>query len=360
MNFKKKILFVVPNLSAGGAEKVMSFVAQNLDASKFSVKLIVIGFKKDSVYNTANVDTIYLNKNHVRNAFFSLIKKVRHEKPHIILSSIGHLNSIVGLIAFLFPKIVCIGRETFVRGLQQNIPNNKSLRYFLFSLITKISYRGLQYIMCQSQDMEDDMVKNKGIPLDKIITINNPISQNFTIKSTIPEYSNGYQFITIGRLAKPKGHERILRILSKIKYPFSYTIIGDGPEKDNLIEKIKLYNMKDKIKHIPYTNNVREYLSESHFYLQGSYFEGFPNALIESIAVGTPAIVFDAPGGINEIMVSGENGQVAKNDTEFLDKLNESIEQINHFTPERVSKFVKKQFNSEKIISKYEAFFQTL
>lgn len=359
MNHKKKILFVVPNLSAGGAEKVMSFIAQNLDCSKFSVKLIVIGFKKDTVQDTTNVDTIYLNKHHVRNAFFTLTKKVYQEKPHIILSSIGHLNTIVGFIAFLFPEITCIGREAIVGATEYDFSNSKGLKHLFYKLITKISYSGLQYIMCQSQDMKNDMVKNKGISIEKIITINNPISQNFTIKLNIPDYSKGYQFITVGRLAKQKGHERILRVLSKIKYPFSYIIIGDGPEKEDIMEKIKIFNLEDKIQHIPFTSNVREHLVKSHFYLQGSYFEGFPNALIESLAVGTPAIVFDAPGGINEIMVSGENGQVAKNETEFLDKLNESIEQINNFPPNRVSQYVNKQYNSEKIISKYETFFQS-
>ena len=49
---KKKILFILPSLKAGGAERVLSFLTKQLDKTFFDVKLIVLGFEKDAVYNT--------------------------------------------------------------------------------------------------------------------------------------------------------------------------------------------------------------------------------------------------------------------------------------------------------------------
>ena len=67
---RKKIFFIIPSLRAGGAERIMSFIAQHLDCSKFEVKLIVLGFEKDSVYLLKNIDLVYFNKNR-------LLKSVR-------------------------------------------------------------------------------------------------------------------------------------------------------------------------------------------------------------------------------------------------------------------------------------------
>ena len=50
MDNKIKVFFFIPTLVAGGAERVMSFVAQNIDKNKFDVTLIVIGFKKNAKY----------------------------------------------------------------------------------------------------------------------------------------------------------------------------------------------------------------------------------------------------------------------------------------------------------------------
>ncbi len=356
---KIKILIVVPNLSAGGAEKVMSFIAQNLNTNIFEPILLIIGFKKDDVYDTQNVKTIYLNKNKVRNSFFSLLLVVKKEKPNIIFSSLSHLNTTLGLLSYLFPKIHFIGRETYVKGAQFST-RLATTRGFLFSLISNIGYNGLKYIICQSEDMKIDMVKNQGAQEKKIVVINNPISKNFCTKDQIPSIEKGYKFITVGRLAKHKGFDRILNTLSKIDHPFNYLIIGEGPEKNNIIELIETLNLKDKVEHISFTTNICDYLSASHFYLQGSHVEGFPNALIESLAVGTPAIVFDAPGGINEIMIDGENGSVVNSEKEFELKLNENIHQINKFSPKKVSRHVRREYIAEKIITKYESFFQSL
>ena len=59
---KSKIFFIIPSLQAGGAEHVISFIAQNIDKTKFCVQLIVLGYEKDNLYDVKDVDVIYCNK----------------------------------------------------------------------------------------------------------------------------------------------------------------------------------------------------------------------------------------------------------------------------------------------------------
>jgi glycosyltransferase involved in cell wall biosynthesis len=355
-----KILFIIPNLSAGGAEKVMSFLAQNISKEKFKVKLIVIGFEKDTAYDISNVETIYLNNVHVSKAFKAILKLMRKEKPDLVLSSLSHLNAIMGYISFLTPKTLFIGRETIVQSAQNVFTGSSGLKSKLIGLVYDFGYKGLTKLISQSKDMKSDLVEKQGYKADKIITINNPVSQNFHVKAKIPDTNTGFKFITVGRLTEKKGHARILKILAKLKIPFTYTIIGDGQEKNNIYALAEELNLIENIIHIPFTNKVNDYLTNSHVYLQGSFVEGFPNALIESISVGTPAIVFKAPGGMNEIMIDGQNGFLVDNEEIFLEKLEKIIANINDYNPTQVSKEVRRKYSAKQILSEYENLFETL
>ncbi len=112
----------------------------------------------------------------------------------------------------------------------------------------------------------------------------------------------------------------------------------------------------NKINYIPFTKNVSGYLHKAHYFLQGSYTEGFPNALLESCAVGTPAIAFDVPGGTKEIIENGINGFLVQNEDEFLERLNK----LPILDPKTVSESVYKKFDKNIILDKYEQFFSEI
>ncbi len=352
---KIKLVFITPNLSAGGAEKVMSFLAQNINPTTFNVKLLVLGFENDTVYNTAGVETIYLNHAHVREAFISLIKIFRAEKPQIVIGSITHLNSTLGLISYLFPKIVFVGRQAGISKIASDHSINKA--NYIYNFLMYIGLKKLNYVICQSADMLQDCMKEFGIKEKKLKIIRNPITDNFKVKTTNNiDTTNIHRFITVGRLVPIKGHERILEVLSNLKLPFTYTIIGAGPKKNVILEKVDSLGLKDKVTFITFTREVSKYLSHSDFFLQGSFSEGFPNALLESCAVGTPVIAFNAPGGTGEIVENGINGFIVKDQEEFLDRLNN----LEFFDPQKVSESVYKKFAKEIILNEYETFFQKI
>lgn len=353
MENKVKVFFIIPTLFAGGAERVMSFVSQNLDKDKFDVTLIVIGFKKDSKYKISEIPVEFLNKHRVFHSLFKLINILGKQKPQVVISAISHLNSFMGFISILFPKIKFIGRHTIVGVTDEKFKiENKKQRSFKKRIGQQFSYgvKLLDIILCQSKDMYDEMILNRDVPEHKLKTINNPITDNFELKSVTKENRVVTNFITVARISKNKGHKRIISALSKLNYPFHYTIIGDGMEKNNLFKQINELGLQNKITHIPFTTEVSKYLSNNDFFLMGSYSEGLPNSLIESCSVGTPVIAFKAPGGLNEIIEEGINGFLVDNEIEFLEKLNGTRE----WNPEEIRKSVYKKYNKNKIISDYE------
>ncbi|SIS51161.1 Glycosyltransferase involved in cell wall bisynthesis [Zobellia uliginosa] len=352
---KTKAIFIIPNLMPGGAERVMSFLAKNLNSSDFETTLLVLGHEANTAYDIMGVNVIFLNKTRVLTAIPNLILHLLKEKPQIIMSSIDHLNVSMGMISPIFTRIVFVGRQASVSKASSDYQAKSTNKFF--SILRKWALRKLNYIVCQSYDMYLDCKQEYQIPENKLKIIHNPITENFSVKHNEPIDKNRVtQFITVGRLAIIKGHLRILNVLSNIKYPFVYTIIGSGPEKDSIKKSVDTLNLTSKVKFVDFTNDVERYLRESDFYLQGSFAEGFPNALLESCAVGTPVIVFDAPGGTREIVEDGVNGFIAKNEKEYLQHLNN----LEHFDPKTVSNSVYSKFDKSIILEDYKSFFLSI
>lgn len=354
MENRIKVIFVIPSLRPGGAERVMSYIAQNLNKQLFDVTLLVIGYSKKASYDITGINLVFLNKPRVLVAFWAIFKHLHKSNPAIVISAITHVNTLMGIQSLWFKKIKFVGREVNVLSVLNNVQKSSRKYPFSISRLTERSYKSLDIILCQSQDMANDMVTNFNAPKDKIRIINNPISDLFEPKEKQAD-NKVPRFITVGSLVMRKGHDRLLHALSKVEGPFEYYIVGDGANAEEVFDLAKTLNLTDKIKHIPFTKNVSKYLKESDVFLQGSYVEGFPNALLESCAVGTPVLAFDALGGINEIVEEGINGFVAKDEADFLLKLDLITKR--KWDPKVVSESVIKKYNKEKILNNYENLF---
>lgn len=347
---KITVVFMLPTLVAGGSERIMSFLAQNIDKTRFEPILLITAHKKDASYDVADVCTIFFEKSRVLFAIPQILFFLLKTKPMVVISAGGHLNTLMAYISFIFPNIKFVAREVNVLSVLSKFVKSKPNSFLRF--IGKHRFKFFDKIICQSQDMKNDILKNYSVKEEKLTVINNPITDGFKPKQE-RKVNDVIKFITVARLVKQKGHERILKCLGQFKAPFHYIIVGDGSEKESLFTLIEKYGLSENITHIPFTRNVIKYLNDADLYLQGSYVEGFPNAIIESLATGTPVIAFNAPGGINEIIEEGINGYIVDESEEFLEKLS-LINSNYQFSIKNVSKSVFEKYEASIIINKYE------
>lgn len=356
---KQKVLLVLPSLGAGGAERVISFVAENLNRNKFEVRLLITSSANENKFQVNNVEIEYLNQPRVIKSIPGIIRVIRTFKPDVVLGAIEHLNAVLGVVSVLFPKVKFIGREVNVMSVLKNVSTSPR-KSIIAPYVYKFGYKKLDRIICQSKDMEFDFAQRFPFAKNKINTINNPITIENISKGVELGSSNLFRFITVGRLAKQKGHLRILEVLSALQFPFIYTIVGDGPEKDTLFDSIRELGLTDRIHYIPFSSEVPNLLAENDIFLQGSYVEGFPNALLESCAVGTPVIAYRAPGGIDEIIEPGINGFIANDALDFRLKIEKLTQEIQHWHRRDVSNSVYRRYGRDKILEQYENLFKSV
>jgi glycosyltransferase involved in cell wall biosynthesis len=351
---KKKIIFVLPSLKAGGAERVVSFLAKNFDQNVFEIKIVIVGYKKDAVYNVDDLDVTFFNQKRLFNAVYPLYKFIKKQKPYLVFGTIRHVNILLGIYNLIFKNVRFIVREASVMSTMSKFSNSKQQ---IPNFLLKFLYSKLDAIVCQSNDIKKDLKNQLDIAESKLITINNPITEIKQLPSEKYKYPEIIKFITIGRLSEEKGHERILKGLAKLKnYSYSYTIIGSGPLELKIKDLANELGVLDNIKFIPYTSEVLENLSKSDYFIQGSYVEGFPNAVLESCSVGTPVLAFDCPGGTKEIIEDGINGVLAVTEDDFAKTLH-NLNETPIFERTVVRASVLTKFSSQKIIKEYENLF---
>lgn len=304
---KIKLLILTPTLECGGSEKFVSLVCEHINTGIFSVCLVVVNnvnpfFKID---NPA-IEIINLGKNRVLFSLSAIKKVVTHFKPDIIFSMANHLNLYLAIFKNQFnSKIKFVAREASIVSI-----NSKQAKMpVLYNRLIKKYYNRFDIIICQSAYMKHDLVTHYGISADKAMVIHNATEEVFHMPVQPKENSEHvYKFITIARLSEEKGIERLIYAVGLLSIPCTYHIIGEGSKRNELQKLINELQLQEKVFLVGQKNDPFSGMEDADLFLMGSYYEGFPNVLLEAGAHGIPVVAFNAPGGIAEIITDNENG----------------------------------------------------
>lgn len=203
--------------------------------------------------------------------------------------------------------------------------------------------------------MANDLIKTYSLPEERIHVINNPVTP-LSVKTTESiKLKTKPVFITIGRLSHEKGYERIIMALSLLNFDFEYLIIGTGTQKENIEKEIKACGILGKVKLLGLKKNIETYLKKADLFLQGSHYEGFPNAVLEATTCGIPVIAFNAPGGTIEILKNGFNGFIVENGSikDYAEKIDFALS--HNFDKAAIKSHTDTKFGVKKIIQEYQS-----
>lgn len=355
---KKKILFILPNLNSGGAERVISLLCNNLSRDKFEVVLSVL--KKEGMFLrqiSKDVKIIGLKKEHVRNSFFEIRKLIIQEKPDIVFSTLSHLNLFLAIFKFLLPKeVIYMGRESSI--VSESIASeNSKIKQIIMSKLYIFFYNKLEYIICQSKYMADDLIKNYKVEKSKIRIINNPvdiekIESLSSEKIEIKINRDKINLVTVGRLTPVKQYCYLLDMFSKLDMKkYHLYIIGDGTERNVIENKIKKLGLENNVSLLGNRENPFSIEKQCDIFILTSKYEGFPNSVLEALALGLPILTLKSPGGILEIIKDGENGYFFE-DRNFEEKLEKILE-----IDKKNLKSVVENYKIKKILEEYTELF---
>ena len=341
---RKKMLFVLESLAGGGAEKVLTTMIKNLDKDKFDVTVLLIvhtGIYVEEVEKYCQVQ--YMLEDYPKiNGIISKIKyhwqyKKIYSQPveKIYQRYIKDKYDIE--IAFLegfATKLVAASNNTEskkVCWIHIDMEMNPYAdRYYKSIEEEREVYTKFDSIIAVSQSVEDSFERKFSFK-NMVKVIYNPIDKEIIEKKARNKYAmcniekniTKLNLITIGRLEKQKGYDRLIKILGALKeYKDSYilNILGDGTEKDNLEKIIQDNGLENQIFLRGFQKNPYVWILQADAFICSSYSEGFSTVATESIILGKPVFTVDC-AGMRELISDSKCGVIVPNTDQDLYKL---------------------------------------
>ena len=318
LNYKKKIIILLPDLKEGGAEKLHVNLANYWCLNGYEVKFILLenkGAFKELLHN--NIKIIDLNISKIRKIFFKLPKILITENPDILLVAMWPLTSISILSLLFFKKKYKIFLSDHV-NLSKSFKYELNLYEIIPKIIMRLTYRFADGIIAVSKGVKNNLVKLSGLDQSKIKVIYNPviintIQRSVSAQSDINNLWNGryqYRILSVGTLKFQKNHEALIRSFSMISSNISIKLIilGNGPLKDKLNKLIKELDQEYRIELKGFAIETEEYYSTATTFVLSSRWEGFANVLVEALKYNLPIISTNCDYGPREILQNGKYG----------------------------------------------------
>ena len=367
---KNKVLFVIPSLGGGGAEKVLVLLLKHLDRNRFKPLLVV--FDSEKAYDKDfywDVPIVCLNKK-TRFDFFRLVwelsRVIKKEKPALILSFLTYTNYLT-VLAHGLAKL----KVPLFLGEHSNL--TCSLRNEKFAKIKEILvcrfYHRSTGVISVSKGVREDLITNYKIPEEKCLLIYNCIDIEL-IKGIVNEKVNHPWFkedipvvISCGRLTTPKNYPLLLEAMSLIlKNDISVRllILGEGEERFKLEKLAKDLGISRNVMFLGFQSNPFKYISRATVFVLSSLREGFPVVIMEAMACGAPVVSTRCPSGPDEIITDGVNGLLVPSGD--VNTLSEAIIMLlkNESIRRRLAEAGMKRaedFRIEKMVAEYERVF---
>ncbi len=300
MNQKKKVMFLVPMLHQGGFERICVATARLL-APYYEV-CIVLFDSRDIAYDIEGLHVIDIKlgvKEGLAGKLFRVVQrslKVRQLKRQMhtdIAYSFGSTANIVNALSGKRAKI-WVGLRSYM-----DMEDEKRIR-----LLVKRADK----ILCCSKRIAEELQEKYGC--DKAVTLYNPLDKaDLQAKAQaehpqMPWKESGPIIASMGREDDVKGFWHLIKAFALVKQKRGdarLMIIGDGEFTAYKKLAVEL-GVGEDVYFTGMKRNPFPYLQRAALYVLTSYREGFPNALVEAMALGLPVIATDCPTGPAEIL----------------------------------------------------------
>ena len=321
---------VISSLQGGGAERVMTIMANYWAAAGWSITLLTLddgaaplSYALDSRVRHIPLAVAEHSGNTLtalRNGFRrlrALRRGLRQSRPDAILSfmDITNVTTILATRGMGVPVIVSERSDPAC-----NFPGRT------WSRLRQLVYPLADAVVVQSQGAMDYFSPKVQL---RARIIPNPVlsaqPSNATLSMQLPRPA----LVAMGRLVQAKGFDLLLRAFAQLKdqrHDWTLVILGDGPLRAELESLRNQLGLEQRVLMPGRVSNPYDALKQSDLFVMSSRYEGFPNALCEAMSCGLAVICTDCPSGPREIIRDGIDGLlVANEDVTALAKAMDSL-----------------------------------
>lgn len=325
-----KIACIIHSLDGGGAERVMAATATRLSERGHDVILFTLddGQKNRHVVGP-NVTRIPLDLMRQSSSLLARIgnrrrrvKKVREAlcqcKPNVVLSFCDRTNIAVlsALKGSAFKDAEQTARLPCVIS-ERSDPAQQNLGWF-WEWMRRRTYKTADHVIALTKTSANHLANVCGdVPISVIASaVDEP-----PIKSNREKACENKRIVAIGRMEREKGFDRLLNAFAMVarSHPdWSLRIFGEGSLRDELQQQAAELGIDDRLEMPGWVRPIWNELCDATIFALPSRYEGFPSALLESMACGVPSIAVDCESGPRAIIQHEQNGLLVTNNEQAL------------------------------------------
>ncbi|MGB3633066.1 MAG: glycosyltransferase family 4 protein, partial [Rubrobacteraceae bacterium] len=310
-----RLTLVISSLSCGGAERVMSMMANywaENGADVTLVTLVTLGPEDTDFYalvpkvrrvglglTAESADPWTALKNNLRR-----LKRLRSalvaSRPEVVISFIHSVNvlTLLAMTGTGVPVVVAERTDPYSHPLGR-----------AWSALRRLLYPRAAAVVTQSESASQ--WARKFVPKDLVYRLPNPVRKPSPANKSETSSATGRTVLAVGRLSPVKGFDLLIRAFASCvpRHPdWSLTVLGEGPERDRLEALATELEISDRLNLPGQIEDPERTLGSADLFVLSSRYEGFPNALLEAMASGLAAVSFDCPNGPAEIIEDGVDG----------------------------------------------------
>jgi GalNAc-alpha-(1->4)-GalNAc-alpha-(1->3)-diNAcBac-PP-undecaprenol alpha-1,4-N-acetyl-D-galactosaminyltransferase len=368
-----RITLVIHSLAPGGAERVLSIMANYWAAKGWDITVLTLaGDEMPPFYHLdgavkyrplgiagASSHAVDAMRNSLSRASV-LRRAIKESSPDAAISFIDVTNvtTLLATRGMNIPVIVSERTDPFVHRLARPWGMLRKLLYPWATAVVAQNEHALSYFSAAVQ-RRGRVIPNPVVLLDDRFL---GFAQ-FRPTTSSPESSFVHEqemVISVGRLSHEKGFDMLLEAFARVsgRHPgWTLEIWGEGPLRSQLEAQAIQLGIQDRIRLPGRTTQPYDKMRSADLFVLSSRFEGFPNALCEAMACGVAVISFDCPGGPREIIRHNVDGLLVPR--ENIGALAQSIDKLMSSPAERQrlaerAPEVLVRFNLEKVMRMWE------
>ena len=325
-----RLTLVIYSLGCGGAERVVTLLANAWRRAGHTVKVICLTDGTEPPFYPLDADVsvewldVARTSRHILEAVADNVGRIRalraafrRTRPDLVVSFLNSVNILV-LLANVGRAVPVIVSERSYPGLDPLPVAWKWLRMRLYTRADAIVVQTRR-----TAEWFPPRMRSRIVVIPNAARLPSPAQ---------PRQAAGAgrgTVLGVGRLEHEKGFDLLVRAFAEATrhhVGWELVIAGEGSERQALTALAASCGVGDRV-HLPGAQaDIRRLYAAADVFVLPSRFEGFPNALLESMAAGLPSVAADCPTGPREIIRDGHDGLLVE--TEDVDALAEALSRL--------------------------------